>query len=290
MKPIAKALEISNTLAKSLEIPMIVTSFLVDAGAGLNLKCYAHGLSTREINDLAMMSATGIVNASRITKVKFRNINNQDCVVLDNCPDVLSVGQLVAQGYDFLWLSDPANKQHRNYEVPFDANLALAGNPNEVAYLVTPYGNKIHLTIHNRVPYYNDENADLASEADYELSVDSLDADADEVAHNSNFPVSSLPAHRIMKKSTIELTDHQQELLDHAVSRRLMKNEDDHDILHLYSHKNCTLCREVKQRRNYSKPVPIEKPNLVTKAFHKTDVDHIIMGNHTPGILGEPVG
>ena len=60
--------------------------------------------------------------------------------------------------------------------------------------------------------------------------------------------------------------------------------------MHLYSHKNCALCREVKQRRTYSKPVPIEKQNRVTKAFHKTDIDHIIMGNHTPGILGETVG
>ena len=151
-----------------------------------------------------------------------------------------------------------------------------------MAYLVTPYGNKIHLTIHNHVPYYNDENADLESEADYELSVDSLDADADEVAHNSNFPGSSLPAHRIMKKSTIELTDHQHNLLDQAINRQLMKDENDHDILHLYSHKNCALCREVKQRRTYSKPVPIEKQDRVTKAFHKTDIDRIIMGNHTP--------
>ena len=141
---------------------------------------------------------------------------------MENCPDVLSVGQLISQGYDFIWLSDPANKLNSgNSSVPFDADYALAGNPDEVAYLVTPYGNRIHLTINNRVPYYNDENADLASEADYELSVDSLDADADEVAHNSNFPVSSLPAHRINKESTIELTDHQQELLDHAVSRNL---------------------------------------------------------------------
>ena len=66
--------------------------------------------------------------------------------------------------------------------------------------------------------------------------------------------------------------------------------ENDHDISHLYSHRNCALCREVKQRRNYSKPVPIEKQNRVTKAFHKTDIDHIIMGNHTPGILGHTVG
>ena len=80
---------------------------------------------------------------------------------------------------------------------------------------------------------YNDEDADTASEADYELSlVPLMPHEADEVAHDSTFPV-SLPAHRINKKSAIELTDHQQALLDHAVSRRLMKSSDDHDIMHL---------------------------------------------------------
>ena len=85
-------------LSKSLEIPRIMTSLIIDTGTGLNLKCYAHGLSTREVNDLAMMSANGLVNTNKITNIKFRNINNQDCVVLENCPDVLSVGQLISQG------------------------------------------------------------------------------------------------------------------------------------------------------------------------------------------------
>ncbi len=57
-----------------------------------------------------MMSANGPITTNKITKVKFRTIENQNCVVLDNCPNVLSVGQLVAQGSDFLWIADPASK------------------------------------------------------------------------------------------------------------------------------------------------------------------------------------
>ena len=110
MKRINKAFRVADELARELNIPTILTSFIVDTGAGLNLKCYAHGLSTREINDLAMMSANGPISTNKVTSVKFRNIKDQDCVVLDNCPNVLSVGQLVAQGYAFLWLSDPATK------------------------------------------------------------------------------------------------------------------------------------------------------------------------------------
>ena len=79
-------------------------------------------------------------------------------------------------------------------------------------------------------------------------------------------------------------------MFDHAVPSQLLKHNHSHDILHLYSHRNCDLCREVKQRRNYSKPIPIERQNRATKAWQKTDLDHIIMGKQTPGILGETVG
>ncbi len=113
----------------------------------------------------------------------------------------------------------------------------------------------------------------------------------DEVASNDcAAPCLPAAAYRIKKKSKVELTENQQNLLDHAMDAQLMKNTHSHDILHLYSHRGCDICREVKQRRNYSKPIPIERQNLVTKPWHKTDLDHIIMGKQTPGVLGETVG
>ena len=84
---------------------------------------------------MAMISANGLVIKNQITTIKFRNISNQDCVVLDNCPDVLSVGQLISQGYDFIWLSDPANKlKNGSTNSSFDAESALASNDTEMAY------------------------------------------------------------------------------------------------------------------------------------------------------------
>ena len=188
-----------------------MTSFIIDTGAGLNLKCYAGGLSTREISDLAMMSANGPISTNQVTTVKFRNINDQDCVVLDNCPNVLSVGQLVSQGYDFLWLSDPSKKSketlHAAGTTEFDAASLLKTNPYELCYLVTPYGKIIHLSVSNRVPYYNDssvhtviDNSDLVSEPDYEL----FSAVVDECPVELNGDVvSGAPpaAHIIVKKS-----------------------------------------------------------------------------------------
>ena len=223
-----------------------MTSFIVDTGAGLNIKCYAKGSSTREVNDLAMMSANGVVQANQVTTVKFRNINDQDCVILDNCPNVLSVGQLVSQGYDFIWLSDPSKKSKETLRAAgteFDAASLLVTNPYELCYSVTPYGKRIHLSVSNRVPYYNDnsvhgncpqygviDNSDLASEPDYELFSAVVDV---RPVESNGVVVSGAPAaHRIAKKSTIELTDHQQTLLDHAVSRQILKSIDTHDILH----------------------------------------------------------
>ena len=284
---IQKAVIRASKLADELQVPCIYTSFIIDTGAGLNLKCYAQGLSTREIDDLAMMSANGPTVTNKITQVKFRTIRNQNCVVLDNCPNVLSVGQLVAQGYDFLWIADPASKLQNHADrsslASFDANAALASNPYEKCFLVTPGGTIIHLVVNNRVPYFND----CASEPDLELLVSELD---DEVASDDCAPSLLPAAYRITKKSKVALTDHQQSLLDHAISAQLLRDNHSHDILHLYSHRNCDICREVKQRRNYSKPIPIERQNLVTKPFHKTDLDHIIMGKQTPGIHGETVG
>mgnify|MGYP001263262069 FL=1 len=62
-----------------------------------------------------------------------------------------------------------------------------------------------------------------------------------------------------------------------------------HDRLHFHSNRDCQICREVKQRRNYSKPIPEEFKHTATKMFAKTDIDHIIMGNNVPGVFGETV-
>ena len=165
VKRINKAFRVADELARELNIPTILTIFIVDTGAGLNLKCYAKGLSTREINDLTMMSANGTVSTNQVTTVKFRKISDQDCVVLDNCPNVLSVGQLVSQGYDFLWLSDPKLKRSKDRSnlrtslasgpadrfsnvTPFNADALLMSNAFEQCYLITPSGGLLQILCH----------------------------------------------------------------------------------------------------------------------------------------------
>ena len=83
--------------------------------------------------------------------------------------------------------------------------------------------------MNNRVPYYNDQlstcddSSDLVSEPDFEFAepvAECVDSDS----------LLSMPAYKITKKSSIELTDHQQTLLDHAVSRQLLRTIYDHDI------------------------------------------------------------
>ena len=57
-------------LASELGIPLLImVSFIVDTGAGVNLCCYAPGLTTKNMNDLAMMSANDPVSSSKSTRV-----------------------------------------------------------------------------------------------------------------------------------------------------------------------------------------------------------------------------
>ena len=84
------------------------------------------------------------------------------------------------------------------------------------------------------------DNSDCVSEPDAEL-----------------FLAAPAQARRIRIKSNVELDERQQLALERL-------NDDlhiepslatPHDILHFHSHKDCAICREVKQRRYYLKPV-----------------------------------
>ena len=57
-----------------------------------------------------------------------------------------------------------------------------------------------------------------------------------------------------------------------------------HDILHFHSHKDCTICREVKQRRNYSRPVPEQFRHTANKIHKKTDIDQSKMKKDKKGV------
>ena len=134
-----KFIEHANNLAKAVGIIPVMTSFIVDTGAGIHLRCYASGLSTFDIQKISLMSANGPLTASKMTRVKFRNIGEQECIVLENSPNVLSVGQLVSQGYTFIW-------------TPKD----LSSGTEERALLCTPGGQTITLVVRDFVPYLVD--------------------------------------------------------------------------------------------------------------------------------------
>ena len=143
-----------------------MTSFIVDTGAGIHLICYAKGMKAFDIKNISLMSANGLLSANKATRVKFRNINEQECIVLENTPNVLSVGQLISQGYAFYWTPKDFVKEFE-----------------QLAMLVTPAGEVIHLVIKDCVPYFedhhleignksfDDDNFDLVSEPDFEVDL-----------------------------------------------------------------------------------------------------------------------
>ena len=263
-----------------------MTSFIVDTGAGVNLKCYASGLPLSQIRELQLMSAKGPLSASTSTKVKFRNIADQQCIVLENTPDVISVGQLVAQGYQFHWV--PGNQSIAKDGI----GINLEGVPGESAYLITPNGQTIRLSIHNRVPYLTDGCADdAASDASADRSdcISEPDLELEDVDNDNIHASPVIAGTRLRSKSKVELSPQQQQALEAALDYQSSDTDlaTPHDVLHFHSHKDCSLCREVKQRRNYSRPVLEQFKHTATKLYAKTDIDHLVMGEGCPGLMGE---
>ncbi len=76
LKSIENAIQRAKDLANELGLVHVMTSFIIDTGAGLSLRCYAKGLSTREISDLHLMSDNGPLSANKVTIVQFRTMQN----------------------------------------------------------------------------------------------------------------------------------------------------------------------------------------------------------------------
>ena len=162
----------ATLLAMSVRLPIpMLTTFIIDTGAGVHLKCAASGLATSKVKRMVLQSANGTVNTDRKTRIKFRRIGYHDSLVLDNTPNVLSVGQLVKLGYSFHWTpgntsEEPVNSEH----FPFD----MSTMSNERCYLVTPDKINIELNSIGRVPHLTDHSVDISdniSEPDFSTKV-----------------------------------------------------------------------------------------------------------------------
>ena len=144
----AKAKATLLAMSVRLSIPLL-TTFIIDTGAGVNLKCAASGLATSKVKQMVLQSANGAVKADRKTRIKFTRIGYHDCLVLDNTPNVLSVGQLVKQGYSFHWTPGNTSEEPVNSEdFPFD----MSTMSNERCYLVKPDKSNVELNIIGCVP------------------------------------------------------------------------------------------------------------------------------------------
>jgi hypothetical protein len=128
-------------LGLTARIPLpVLTTFIVDTGAGVHLRCAASGLATSKIKKLTLQRANGLVETDCKTRVKFRRLGYHDCLVLENTPNVLSVGQLIKLGYSFHWTPGTISKETMDSdEFPSD----MSKMSNESSLLVTPKGSAI---------------------------------------------------------------------------------------------------------------------------------------------------
>ena len=66
----AKAKATLLAMSVRLPTPMLAT-FIIDTGAGVNLKSAASGLATSKVKQMVLQSANGAVKADRKTRIKF---------------------------------------------------------------------------------------------------------------------------------------------------------------------------------------------------------------------------
>ena len=65
----------ATLLAMSARMPLpMLTTCIVDTGAGVNHKCAASGLATSKTKKMVLQNASGQVTTDRITRIKFRRI------------------------------------------------------------------------------------------------------------------------------------------------------------------------------------------------------------------------
>ena len=177
-------------------------------------------------------------------------------------------------------------------------------------FLITPDGVRISLRISNRVPYFHDGvngksegsggrcHRPLGSSDEINCPDEKTSAARGSLARalspkempppvnsaafgESGSKLEIMPAYRIRSKSKLDLTPEQKSKLEIAMQQIKensisAKTAATHDLLHFKSNCSCDICRAVKQRRNYSHPVPIVKRHLATKLHEKTDIDHYI--------------
>ena len=123
-----------------------------------------------------MMSANGKVSSKKGTKLKLKKIGSQEFVVLDNTPNVLSVGVLLEQGYTFYWTPGSTKVSTSNGTcslapliLPSSSTGLCKSNYQEhgsnllpsKCVLITPAGKHILLRVSSRVPVLHDGIVDV---------------------------------------------------------------------------------------------------------------------------------
>ena len=81
-----------------------VTCYIVDTGAGIHLQRKRRHLLMKRSNPLRLTTASGTITSNHITVKHVEMLGNLDFRVLDDTPNLLSVGRLIREcGLTFVW-------------------------------------------------------------------------------------------------------------------------------------------------------------------------------------------
>ena len=218
-------------------------------------------------------TANGVIETSTVAKVKTIGGEDVNCLVLEECPSVLSMGQLMARGYSFEW---PAGQ-----------------NP----ILTAPNGRKETLEVRNNVPMLSmpvleeGEEDDNNEEATQTIHAQDQAVDVPEGPLGIGDIVSDSHNHARAKqkaKNYPETADDETGLTDLTTDERLRQEATSarHMLSHIPKNKFCDICAAKERRRRA--PRRAAQPEEAYQSFGQVvTADHLVIGERSEGFRGE---
>ena len=275
----------ARLLAEELQIVRCLVTRIADTGSGVHIRRRRDGMKVQPGQTIQLETAGGNLTTSDEHSEKLGPLGAISSVVLDNSPDVVSVGRIVKTGIGFVWTD-------------FD-------NP----HFLLKDGTQVKLFVEGFVPSFNDEDikkfravpaneleiirdvdgnpgirrprtegtSTSSTEAKHPLDIAAVVDPTIEVRDESDLLVAAADTKRSLSKGE----ENQAEVVTKKVPSTVPPPPE-HYLTHLPMHPFCDSCRIAKQRRSYAKSVKSERREFAKVFGEKLGFDFLDAGTHQP--------
>jgi hypothetical protein len=217
-----------------------VTQYIIDSGAARHLVSFSPHLKTFKGETVEFSTANGVIRSTLRAKIHIKGLKGSFIAcVLPSTPCVLSLGQLIEDGFGFNWLHG------------CEPQLLLPGGDSFVG-----------LSVCENVPYI----PTVVSPLPFASSAVALPADMKLVITNA---VPAVP-------EAAEIEPPAEVIPPPEQAKRQFTNKEHHNLTHFPSQLGCKICQQAKQKRA---PARAARPNEVHKVCTSfgecVHIDHI---------------